>query len=91
MTTLERVQGVLRRELELDPARVTPRFDLYHQVFVEDSLDMAELAASLEAEFEVELTHGEIDQVRLVRDLVDLIDGKLSGTAPGEGGTRPAP
>lgn len=70
------VADVLFETVAVDPAQVSEESSLAYDLEV-DSLLMTEVAVALEARFSVGVAQDELDEARLVGDLVTLIEKKL--------------
>jgi|TARA_B100001094_G_C17688407_1_gene556905 acyl carrier protein len=73
MTNLERLQKVISTELQIDIDKVTQDAHLFDDLNF-DSLDTVETVIALENEFDIEIADDEIDNVRTVQNILDLID-----------------
>ncbi len=67
-----RVVGVLCKQLECDAARLTPTTDLLRDMKA-DELDIVEITAALEAEFEIRLPAAEAAQLKTVADWIGIV------------------
>jgi acyl carrier protein len=79
-TTATRVRAILRENLAVDEDRITEGASLIDDLDA-DSLDVVELVMTLEEEFRVEITDDEADKMLTVRDVTDLVEGKLQARA----------
>jgi len=71
------LRDLLSSELwQVEIEKLTLDFDVFHQVFEVDSLDMAELAAAIEVRMGVHVEDREIREVRSILDLVKLVASK---------------
>lgn len=75
MTTFERMRKLLATGLALDAAEITPEYSVAEQT-AEASLEMVELAVSLEREFGITLGPVELAQAVTVQDLVELVEAR---------------
>ncbi len=73
MTNLERLQKVISTELQIDIDKVTQDAHLFDDLNF-DSLDTVETVIALENEFDIEIADDEIDNVRTIQNILDLID-----------------
>ena len=73
MTNLERLQKVISSELQIDIDKVTQDAHLFDDLNF-DSLDTVETVIALENEFDIEIADDEIDNVRTIQNILDLID-----------------
>ncbi len=69
----ERVQKIICEQFELDADRVTMESNLINDLGA-DSLDVIDLAMSIEDEFDIEVPDDEIDNIKTVGDIVRFID-----------------
>ena len=76
---LERVRQVLVSSFELEPARVVPDAHLFDDLEL-DSIDAIDLIIGLEEESGLGFDEDELRQLRVVQDVVDLLQAKLLGT-----------
>jgi acyl carrier protein len=72
-TNLERVQKLISQELNIDIDKVTQDAHLFDDLNF-DSLDSVQVVLELENEFDIEIEDDEIDNVRTVQNILDLID-----------------
>lgn len=73
MTNLERLQKVISTELQIDIDKVTQDAHLFDDLNF-DSLDTVETVIALENEFDIEIADDEIDNVRTIQNILDLIN-----------------
>lgn len=69
---VERVQKLISDELQIDLNRVVLDADLVDDLNF-DSLDTVEMVISIENEFDIEIQDDEIDSIRTVRQISDLV------------------
>ncbi len=69
---VERVQKLISDELQIDLNRVVLDADLFDDLNF-DSLDTVEMVISIENEFDIEIQDDEIDSIRTVRQISDLV------------------
>lgn len=69
----EKVQKIICEQFELDADRVTMESNLISDLGA-DSLDVIDLAMSIEDEFDIEVPDDEIDNIKTVGDIVKFID-----------------
>lgn len=94
MDTRERVKNILIEQLGVDEDAVTDEVRLQPPAgephidggqpgrdLGADSLDVVELIMTVEEEFRIEIADDEADKVSTVRDVVELVDRKVSATA----------
>lgn len=73
MSTFERVQKIICEQLEIDRHLVTEDASISGDLGA-DSLDLVDLAMSIEEEFNIEVPDDALDNVRTVSDIVKFID-----------------
>ena len=73
---LSRVTAILVESFALEPQLVTPTAHLFDDLDL-DSIDAIDMVVRLQEETGLEVEEDELKQIRLVRDVVDLIDRKL--------------
>ncbi len=73
MSTFERVQKIICEQLEIDRHLVTEDATISGDLGA-DSLDLVDLAMSIEEEFNIEVPDDALDNVRTVSDIVKFID-----------------
>ena len=71
----EKIQAIVAKELNVDPEKVTMDTDLVEDLGA-DSLDVVEMLLSLEENFNVTVTDEQTDNIKTVKDIVDIIDNK---------------
>ena len=78
-STFERVKAIIGGGIFLvSPEDITPNADLVEDLGF-DSLDFVELAMALEEEFQImEITDEEMEPVKTVADVVELMERKTS-------------
>lgn len=69
----EKVKKIICEQFELDEDRVTPESNLISDLGA-DSLDVIDLAMSIEDEFDLEVPDDEIDNIKTVGDIVKFIE-----------------
>ncbi|HOO26191.1 MAG TPA: acyl carrier protein [Clostridiales bacterium] len=69
----EKVQKIICDQFDLDPEEVTLESDIVKD-FNADSLDIIDLAMSIEDEFEIEVPEDKVDGIKTVEDIVKLIE-----------------
>ena len=68
----DQVQRLIHRELVIDLDKITIDANLFDDLnFV--SLDSVELVLAAELEFDIEISDDAFDELRTVRDIVDLV------------------
>ena len=68
----DQVQRLIHRELLVDLDKITQEADLFDDLNF-DSLDSVEMVLAMELEFDIEIADDAIDELRTVRDIVDLV------------------
>ena len=68
----DQVQRLIHRELLVDLDKITQEADLFDDLNF-DSLDSVEMVLAMELEFDIEVADDAIDELRTVRDIVDLV------------------
>lgn len=75
MATFEKVKGVLAASLGCDPDDVTMESSISEDLGA-DSLSIVELIMALEDDFGISLPDEEVKDIKLVKDVVNLIESK---------------
>lgn len=75
-TVAETVCELVADELGWDISDVTPNADLEIDLGA-DSLDKTELAITMEEQFEIEILDEEINHIKTVKDVIELVEKKL--------------
>lgn len=70
------VVDTLKSEFQLDEEDLRPGAHLIDDLDL-DSIDAVDLAVSVEQDFGVSLTEGELKSIQTVQDVVELIHGRL--------------
>ena len=73
---LARVTAILVESFALEPERVTPSAHLVDDLDL-DSIDAIDMVVRLQEETGLEVEEDELKQIRLVGDVVALVDRKL--------------
>ena len=68
----DQVQNVIHRELLIDLDKIKIESNLFDDLNF-DSLDSVEMVLALELEFDIEIPDDSIDEIKTVRDIVDLV------------------
>ena len=68
----DQVQRLIHRELLVDLDKITQEADLFDDLNF-DSLDSVEMVLAMELEFDIEVSDDAFDELRTVRDIVDLV------------------
>lgn len=69
----EKVRDIICDQLDVEEDKVTMDSDIVDELGA-DSLDIVDLVMSLEEEFEVEIPDDEIENIKLVGDVVKYIE-----------------
>ena len=69
----DRVREILADQLEVDPDSITRDTDIIDDLAA-DSLDLAELLAMLEEEYDLVMTDEAVHGVRTVGDVADMVE-----------------
>ena len=73
---LEKVKAILAEQFDVDEDKITVDTDLQEDLGA-DSLDVVDLIMSLEEEFDIEIPDEEIENIKLVDDLVKYIESNI--------------
>jgi acyl carrier protein len=73
---LGRVVEVLSNSFDLDPGQIRPSSHLFEDLDL-DSIDAIDLVVGLEEETGLAVSEEELKAIRLVQDVVDLVQRKL--------------
>ncbi len=68
----EKVCKMLAQQLNIDESKISPEQEVVKDLGA-DSLDIVELMMTLEDEYEVTLPEGEVEKVKTVQDIVDML------------------
>lgn len=69
----EKVKAILSAQFDVEEDSITPETNIEEDLGA-DSLDVVDVLMSLEDEFDVEIPDEEIENIRLVNDLVSYIE-----------------
>lgn len=72
----EKVREIICDQLDLEDDQVTMDSTMTHELGA-DSLDILDLLASLEEEFEIDLPEEDVESLQTVGELVDYITKKI--------------
>ena len=72
----EKVCNMLAEQLDISADTITPQSEVVKDLGA-DSLDVVELMMALEDEYGITLPEGEVENVKTVQDIVDMM-GKLA-------------
>ena len=70
--TFDKVKDIIVETLCCEEDAVTPEATLFEDLGA-DSLDVVELMMTLEDEYEVTLPEGEVEGIKTVQDIVDML------------------
>lgn len=79
MDVLGNIRRILCNSLDRDPGEITPDSRLVEDLGA-DSLDSVELVMALEDELGIEIYDSELDGVKTVGQLVEIVGSKLAKT-----------
>jgi len=79
---LKRLQGIVGKQLGIDPRRVRPEADFGKELGA-DSLDVVELVMAIEDEFEMDIEDQAASQIATVQDALDYIEGRWNKNEKG--------
>ena len=71
----EKVKNALAEQFEVNPDTITPETNLIDDLGA-DSLDVVDLVMAIEDEFSVEIPEDEVENIKLVGDIVKYIEDK---------------
>ncbi|MBR2846971.1 MAG: acyl carrier protein [Clostridia bacterium] len=71
----DKVKNIIMEQLDVEESMVTADTDIRESLGA-DSLDLVDLAMTIEDEFEVEITDDDIEAIKTVGDLVDFLNSK---------------
>lgn len=77
MLTFDKVKKILCDQLDLEEDKVTMEASITDDLGA-DSLDVVDLVMSLEEEFDLEIPDDQVEGIKLVGDIVKLIDEKAN-------------
>ena len=70
------VRELLARQLEIDPEKISPDTDILEDLGA-DSLDIVELVMAIEEEDDIVITDERAQNVRTVKQLVELLESMV--------------
>ena len=70
------VRELLARQLEIDPEKISPDTDILEDLGA-DSLDIVELVMAIEEEYDIVITDERAQNVRTVKQLVELLESMV--------------
>lgn len=69
----EKVCNMLAEQLDISADTITPQSEVVKDLGA-DSLDVVELMMALEDEYDITLPEGEVENVKTVQDIVDMME-----------------
>ena len=72
----DKVKKIFSEQLEVDESIITPEASITSDLCA-DSLDLIDLAMSIEDEFEIELSDDAIEHIKTVGDMVSYIEDRI--------------
>ena len=69
----EEVAKILAEQLGISPSEIKPESDILKELGA-DSLDVVELMMALEDEYGITLPEGEVESLKTVQDIVDMLN-----------------
>lgn len=69
----EKVQALLAEQLDISADKITPESEVVKDLGA-DSLDVVELLMQLEEEFGITLPDSEMENIKTVQDIVDMME-----------------
>ena len=69
----EKIQKIICAQFDVDPSRVTLESSILDD-FQADSLDIVDLAMSIEDAFDIEVPDEELEKIKTVADIVKFIE-----------------
>ena len=75
MSSFEQVKDMLVEKLGVSPDQVTMESEIIKDLGA-DSLDVVEMLLALEENFNITVTDEQTDNIKTVKDIVDIIDNK---------------
>lgn len=76
MMVFEKVRSILVDQLDLDEDKVTMEASITDDLGA-DSLDMVDLVMSMEEEFDIEIPDEQVENIKLVGDIVKYIEDNV--------------
>ncbi len=70
---LDKLKEIISEQLEVDESMITPDASITSDLGA-DSLDLVDLAMSIEDEFEIELSDDALEKIKTVGDMVRYIE-----------------
>ena len=69
----EKVQALLAEQRDISADKITPQSEVVKDLGA-DSLDVVELMMALEDEYGITLPEGEVESLKTVQDIVDMLN-----------------
>lgn len=69
----EKVRKMLAEQLKIDESKITPEAEVVKDLGA-DSLDVVELMMAIEDEYGVTLPEGQVETVKTVQDIVNMLE-----------------
>ena len=73
---IDKVKKIFSEQLEVDESIITPEASITSDLGA-DSLDLIDLAMSIEDEFDIELSDDAIEHIKTVGDMVNYIEERI--------------
>jgi acyl carrier protein len=77
MKTIEKLNGIISRVLEIDESKLSDTMDINNVPFW-DSINQMALIVAIEEDFEIELSFDEISEMNSVKKIHEIIAAKIS-------------
>ena len=77
MKTIEKLNGIISRVLEIDESKLSDTMDINNVPFW-DSINQMALIVEIEEDFEIELSFDEISEMNSVKKIHEIIAAKIS-------------
>jgi len=73
MSNVDRITRIISEELRIPKEDIKPDSHLFDDLNF-DSLDSVQIVLELENAFDIEVSDDEIDNIKTVKDIIDLVD-----------------
>ena len=73
-----RVFTIISKQFNIEISMITEIHDI-EAMYGGDSLDQVEIAMALEEEFEFDVPDEEIEKVKTIQDIIDMVEAKING------------
>ena len=73
---LDKVKAIIKDQLDVEEALITLEANIIDDLGA-DSLDVVDLVMSLEEEFDIEIPEDQVENIKIVGDIVKYIEEKL--------------